>query len=110
MFLILKNCIVLFQRTQFCFNMGHWWPNGSRLFYWIHISFYIFSCAVIKTVLFTFCPTKQQQQQQQQNKQKQKGNGKDKDFDFMNVLLASEYEIVIKAWKILCPFLKNDDF
>ena len=42
---------------------------------------------VIKTVLFTFCPTKT----------KLNANNKDKDFDFINILVASKFENIMKA-------------
>ena len=89
MFLILKSWLVSFSKRTLLFFTNN--PNVQAISLNTQKSrFSSFLIPVIKTVLFTFCPTRKK-------KQKKKKNERDNYFDFMNVLLASKYEKIIKA-------------
>ena len=88
MFLILKSCLVSFSKRTLLFFTNN--PNVQAISLNTQKSrFSSFLIPVIKTVLFTFCPTRKKKQK--------KRNERDNYFDFMNVLLASKYEKIIKA-------------
>ena len=89
MFFILKNCLLLFSKHALLFWHGSLMTQWVKAILLITQKFHLssFLMLLIKTVLFTFCPTKK----------RLIAKDKDKDFDFMNVLLASENLKII--WK-----------